>query len=98
MKMFKVIFIRPEANRSNYEQVNKFILWTELVTRKLQGDHKLEGSGQRIRRERDRRERERERPTDRQTDRQKENWGFWGGGFGEGMWVCGWRGIGMAMR
>jgi len=29
--MFKVIFIRPEANRSNYEQVNKYALWTELV-------------------------------------------------------------------
>lgn len=29
--MSKVIFIRPEANRSNYEQVNKIILWTELV-------------------------------------------------------------------
>lgn len=27
MKIFKVIFIRPEANRSNYDQV----LWTELV-------------------------------------------------------------------
>jgi len=40
----------------------------------------LEGSGQRIRRERDRRERERERerPTDRQTDRKRI--GVFGGG------------------
>lgn len=28
MKIYKVTFIRPEADRSNYEQVN---WWTELV-------------------------------------------------------------------
>lgn len=31
MKIFKVIFIRPEANRSNYEQVIDYKSKTELV-------------------------------------------------------------------
>jgi hypothetical protein len=56
-------------------------------SRKLQGDHKLEGSGQSNRRESDRRERERE--TDRQTERERERkwlgfWGFWGRNVGCG--------------
>jgi len=31
MKLYEVIFIRPEANRSNYEQVDVWITRTEPV-------------------------------------------------------------------